>query len=246
MAIKIILKNKAYCKFNKEDKVLDIIYKILIKENESNIRDYELERLKHKKARNYYNNYLLVVQKQSLKERIKSTLEFFKEKAKYPEKDDRLLYIGYSYGETIRNTERYINDKDEKTKLPKNVYIDLGKYINNTKYLVNLAIVKLKMEEDFVSYKLTQLIVFLYDFKIIDTKYYNQYIYGTTDSRTIELVRFGLNISVISKLIQDDQISNLTLDKNGNLHILPQSKKTFEKYLNSQPQLFQFEIRKYI
>ncbi|CAM3978851.1 hypothetical protein FLCU109888_12270 [Flavobacterium cucumis] len=103
---------------------------------------------------------------------------------------------------------------------------------------------KLKIEEDFVSYQLTLLMAFLYDFNIISKDYYYKYIYGTTDERLINLVRFGLSVSVINKLEIDNQIDNLGLDRNGNLKA--KDKIKFENYLNLQSELFQFEIRKYL
>lgn len=59
----------------------------------------------------------------------------------------------------------YYNDK---------VYVQLNKPEST---LVNIAIVKLKIEEDFIGYKLNPLIVFLYEFAIIPQDYYFDYIY---------------------------------------------------------------------
>ena len=100
----------------------------------------------------------------------------------------------------------------------------------------------LKIEEDFVSFKLTKLIVFLYDFKIIPEDYYFNYMYGTTDMNIINLVRYGLSVNIVKKLIDDNQIKNLFLDEFGNLCV----KDIFKHYLRDQPELFQFEINKYL
>lgn len=108
--------------------------------------------------------------------------------------------------------------------------------------LVNLAIVKLKIEEDFVGFKLNKLIVFLYDFKLITEDYYFNYVYGTTDLNIINLVRFGLNVNIVKKLQTDNQIINLSVDLNGNL----KSNEEFLIYKDSQNELFKFELNKYL
>lgn len=232
-AIKKILDNISNFKFDNNFKIVDIVNHIFIVNNENNIKDYELERLKNIKARNYYNYFLEITQKKHLNEKINETLDYFHKKAKT---NDPNLYIGSSYGELSRTSENYKNEHYNGK-----VYIDLRKPEN---ILVNIAIVKLKIEEDFVSFKLNSLIIFLYEFGIIPENYYFNYIYGTTDLNIIKFIRFGLSINVIIKLKKDNQIDNIDLDKDGNLFI--KNKEVFNKYLNSQQELFQFEIKKYL
>ncbi|TWP28070.1 DEAD/DEAH box helicase [Apibacter muscae] len=229
--IEINIKNYS---FKEDDILLDILYKIFFYNTEDYICDFELERLKNKSARKFYNYFLLVTQKQHLNERINSTVKYLERKSIT---DDPYLYIGSSYGEIPRLTEKYNNNH-----FNYNVYIDLRK--KPKEELVNLAIVKLKIEEDFVNYKLISLIVFLRDFKIIPEKYYFNYIYGTTDEKVISLVRFGINISIINKLKNDDKLFYLDFDIYGNLKI--KDKDKFNQYLKKQPELFKFEINKYI
>lgn len=228
-----IIGNMKSFTFRHDKKVVDILNDIFVKNNINNIKDYELERLKEEKARNYYNYFLKITQKQHLNERINDTVKYFELKAK---SDDPYLYIGTAYGEEARATNKYQN-----THYNDNVYINLNK---EEDILVNIAIVKLKMEEDFVSYKLNPLIVFLYEFNIIPEEYYYEYIYGTTDRNIIKFVRFGLSVGVISKLMEDGQISNLDFDNMGNLVV--KNQKVFDDYMILQPNLFQFEIHKFL
>ncbi|WP_415799856.1 hypothetical protein, partial [Flavobacterium cucumis] len=185
--------------------------------------------------------YIEVTQKQHLSQRINSLLIHFSNKIK---DKDPFLYIGTAYGDATSieagKPSRY-EELNNNYKDWKKVYVNLE---TTEQSLVNLAIVKLKIEEDFVSYQLTLLMAFLYDFNIISKDYYYKYIYGTTDERLINLVRFGLSVSVINKLEIDNQIDNLGLDRNGNLKA--KDKIKFENYLNLQSELFQFEIRKYL
>lgn len=217
---------------DKDDIALSI-YDIFIRNLEGSIKDFELERLKNEKARNYYNNYINIFQLLSLKDKIASTITYFDTKSK--NSLDPYLYIGGSFGEISKSSSRYENRESLN-----NVYIDLR---NKTKkQFANIALVKIKMEEDFVSFKLKKLITFLYDFDLIDEEMYLKAIYGSTDLNIINLTRIGLSPNIIAILKQQNQITNITFDDYGNLV----SNQIFQLFLESQSELFKFEINKYI
>ncbi|MFV8352195.1 hypothetical protein [Flavobacterium sp. XS2P14] len=239
LAVNTIIKNKSIYQFNENDKVIDIINKIFICNQGDNIGDFEIVRLGEEKARNYYNTFIYFTQHLNLNQRIVATKEYFDKKAK---SHDSYLYIGTSYGQlTSKEAGKTSKHDDDEHKYESKVYIDLS---DEKSDLINLAIVKLKIEEDFVGYKLTQLISFLNDFNIIPKEYYQQIVYGTTDESVINLVRFGLSVSTISELRKDNQISNVELDGNGNLKA--KDKNVFKKYLEAKSELFKFEIEKYL
>ena len=215
--------------FSDEIQIVDVVYNIFVKNLEHYICDIEISRLRHQQAINYYNNYLNNIQKRSLNEKIVITTNNFKERAKT---QDPLLYIGASYGEYSKSTYDY--------QIGKMVYVNLAE--KSESELVNLAIVKLKIEEDFVSYKLVKLIQFLHDFNIIPDDYYNQYMYGTVEETVINLVQQGLGVNVVKKIYDDHQIDNLYWDKNGNL----KAKKEFITYMNGLSPLVKFEIEKHL
>ena len=154
--------------------MLEKLHYVFVQE-ENSLIDFELRRLENQEARDYYENFILVGRKKSLKENIVSQLEFFQKKAK---SDKPRMYFGSSYGEIDYDDTGY-----NKT------YIDLS--VKTDSQLINLAVVKLKMEEDFVSFKLNKLIVMLYDYELIDTEEYNLYIYGTSDVNKIALTKYG-------------------------------------------------------
>jgi hypothetical protein len=208
------------------------IVSIFITNHVENIKDYEIERLKNNAAQNYYNYYLTTTQKQALKANIVSTFQYLKTKSNSP---DPYLFIGNSYGEVVRFSNVYNNQVYRDT-----VYVNLaGRSDEN---LINLSIIKLKIEEDFVSYKLNKLVVFLYDFQLISEEEYYVHIYGTTDNELIRLVRLGLVPSAVHKIIEDGQSQNLRLSPFGNLVANDQ----FNNYLNLQNDIFKFEIMKFL
>ncbi|MCZ2635047.1 DEAD/DEAH box helicase [Bacteroides fragilis] len=211
--------------FSKELEIVDIVYNIFIQGLESQISDDEIHRLKNSSSIKYYNIYLSKIQKMSLNEKITVTVKHFK---KNIQSNTPLLYIGASYGEC----SNYVNGAK--------VYVNLSK--KKESELVNLAIVKLKIEEDFVNYKLIKLIQFLHDFDIITDDYYNKYVYGTNDKTVIDLVRQGLGVNVVKKIVDDNQIDNLYWDQNGNL----KANEVFIRYKNKQSPLVRFELEKYL
>ncbi len=208
-----------------EYSMLEKLHHIFIDE-ETSLIDYDLKRLENSEARKYYEHFILIGRKKSLKENIISQFEFFKKKSN---SDNHKMYFGSSYGEIDYNETGY-----NKT------YIDLNSKKDNE--LINLAVVKIKMEEDFISFKLNKLIVMLYDYSLINTDEYNQYIYGTTDKHKIELTKYGLNISLISKLSETGQIENLTFDKYNNLT----ATRKFRRYLKDVDDFYRFEISRFL
>lgn len=214
--------------------LIEKVYWIFIKQLESNIIDFEIERLKYPEARKYYLNYLEVVQKLPLKNNVMNTYKYFSTKAI---SSNPKLFIGGTFGETTKESNKYKNKE-----YLRDVYIDLYEYKDNKSKLINLAVVKLKMEEDFVSFKLNKLINFLFDFKLITQDEYNLHTYGTTDINLLNLSKIGLNVNIVYKLIKDNQFHNIGINDYGNLEM----KNDFSEYLEKQSELFKFEINKYL
>ncbi len=213
--------------------VINTIYEVFIANLENEIEDFELERLKNSKARAYYKNYINIFQLFSLKEKIANTLTYFQEKAKH--NSDSYLFIGSSFGELALQSNKYKN-----TEYQNKVYVNLrGK---SRTQLANLSLVKIKLEEDFVSFKLKKLITFLFDFNFINEETYLLAVYGSNDKDLINLTRIGLNPSISKVIMENDQIKNLNLDVNGNL----KSNQTFKDFMKTQTELFNFEVNKYI
>lgn len=100
----------------------------------------------------------------------------------------------------------------------------------------------MKIEEDFVSFKLNKLINFLYDFGLITKSEYNLNTYGTDNEELINLTKIGLNVNIISKLKEDNQYENIKFTNIGNLEVNNQ----FKEYLNNQSELFKFEVNKFL
>jgi len=193
------------------------------------VADSEISRLSHVETRNYYESHILIAQKKALNENINSQIRHFKQKAN---SNDSKMYFGKSYGEEPYETELY--------RPSKNTYVDLAN--KNDKQLVNLAVVKLKMEDDFVSFKVNKFIVMLFDYGLISVDEYNRYIYGTIDQKKIRLTKYGLSVGMVSRLEEDGQLNNLDFDEFNNLRATP----ALEDFLLTVNDFYRFEIRRYI
>ena len=98
------------------------------------------------------------------------------------------------------------------------------------------------MEDDFISYKLNRFIVMLHDLKLIDNEEYNKYIYGTTDEKKISLTKYGMSISLVTRIESNKQLNNIYFDDYNNL----QGNKEFKVYLNEIDDLYRFEIERFL
>lgn len=195
----------------------------------NNVKDFEFLRLSNSQARNYYEFHITVSQKKALKENINYMFEYFKQRVK---DNNSKFYFGETYGEEVRNIN---SDNAERE-----VYIDLSK--KSDIELINLAIVKLKMEDDFVSFKLNKAIVMMHDFNLITQDAYNTYIYGTTDQNKIDLTKIGLSVSLITRLEKDEQLKNIYFDSFNNLKYRPE----FEVYKSQANDFYRFEIDRFL
>ncbi|PCL90086.1 DNA helicase, partial [Paenibacillus lautus] len=208
--------------------IVDKIYQAFIENFEEYIKDYEIHRLKFEEARNFYKLYIANRQRYSLNKNIEETFKYFKSR-----KQTSYFYMGELYGEIEKPSDNYSGRV-------KPVYVDVSK--KSDAELINLVIVKLKLEDDFISYKLSKFIIALLDFKLIDEDEYHKIVYGTNDSKKINLIKTGLSINLITKLQEDNQVKNLYFDENNNINM----NDAFRRYKNSLHGFYKFELDKYL
>nr|WP_295933618.1 DEAD/DEAH box helicase family protein [uncultured Dyadobacter sp.] len=209
--------------------MMDKIYDLFLRDI-TLVADYEFSRLGSPEARSYYDYHITISQRRALKENVIYQFGYFKKRV---EDNNPVFYFGETYGERERNPTTTIVPE------PK-TYIDLS--TKNDTELINLAIVKLKMEDDFVSFKLNKFIVMMYDYELISRDDYNMYIYGTADQAKIDLTKIGLSISLISRLEADGQLQHLYFDSFNNL----KAREEFDDYKASVNDFYRFEIERFL
>ncbi len=201
---------------------------LFIRHFDDSIIDDEFARLKNDKAIAYYKMFF-ENRKLSLKENVAREVAYFQRRIA---EGDSLMYIGESYGERPYST----NGRNAYH----NVYIDLS--TKTTRQLANIAIVKQKMEEDFVSFKLRMFFQLMLDYSILSEDEYYEILYGTTDRKKIYLVKTGLTINLINRLENDNQLRNISFDKNGNL----ETNASFDLYREKADDFYRFELSRFL
>lgn len=212
----------------RETHFLDRLRYIFIRHADSFIVDDEFRRLNNDQAIAYYKKYFND-RKLSLKKRISMEIKYFQTRI---EQNNSIMYIGESYGDLMYSTNGRATHKK--------VYIDLSKM--SKKQLANIAIVKQKIEDDFVSYKLNMFFQLMYDTNILTKEEYQMIVYGTTDKKKMDLVKMGLTINVINRLEEDKQIDNIEIDINNNLR----TNERFQVYKKEVDDFYRFELDKFL
>lgn len=195
--------------------------------NDVAVIDFEIVRLRNQYAIDYYEKYLTELRRRSLQQNIQYELDYFKWRKR---SGDPYMFMGSSYGETARP-----DDEDKKL-----LYVDLRQKTDNE--MLNLAIVKLKIEDDFLSYKFNKFVELLHDYGLISDDEYNFTTYGTEDELEIRLVKQGLPIHLVSKLTYDQQLQNLNFDENNIIHC----NSSFIEYYSSLDDFYQYQVDKYV
>lgn len=210
--------------------VIDKMFLFFIKGFENYISNKEFLRLRNFSARAFYKMFVDKNHRLSLKDHISDTIKYFQSIKNEPQ--GREFYIGDSYGEFAK---AYENNNHGKT-----VYIDLSS--KSSKELANIAMVKIKIENDFISYILNNYVNVLFDFGLLSEKEYQVHIYGTSKKVNSEFVKMGMSGALINKLDKDGQIDNIMINEYGVLIC----SEDFISYIKGQDELVQFEISKFI
>lgn len=208
------------------------ISEVFIKGLENYIDDSEFKRLIHDKTQKYYA-YFFMLRHAKTSDRVIQTYQYFQTRIeKNPQDEVVPMYIGKGYGDIDYPTEKYPN--------PKKVYVNLKDKTN--KELINLAIIKLEIEDNFVTYRLGKLVEMLFDFQAITQDEYNLFLYGSIQSKSIDLAKMGLSPYLIQRIEQGGLLSDISINKNGVLS----SKSGFQKLMSELDDFEQFQLKKFI
>ncbi|WP_443738831.1 DEAD/DEAH box helicase [Treponema sp.] len=213
---------------NEKNNVLDRLFSIFIKDLEQFIIDDEFKRLQKSEALSYYKLYF-ERRKFPLSEKIALDLSYWKTQV---EKGNRYMYIGKSFGECNYNGEYNPKGKG-------NVYIDCKR--KNKMQMVNSLVIKQKIEEDFANFTLNKFFEFMLDQNLMSQDEYNEYVYGTNDVFKLKLIKLGIPISILEKIILDKQLSNVSINIYNNIAV----NSDFLDYINKQDDFYAFQVKKY-
>lgn len=185
--------------------LVDKVYFFFIKDMDYylQLRMGNLLRFNRSKVRDFYKNFIVDSHSLSLKAQINSMVGYFN----YLKRNDSYIYhffyIGEGFGEISGR-----NENGRKS------YINLS--LKSYKELVNIAIIKIKNETDFISFTFSNFVNVLHQIGVVSESEYNNFMYGTEVRENIEYIKIGLSIPLISLLKNNDQIKNLNI-QNGRL-----------------------------
>lgn len=173
-------------KINTTDQLLDVIYHLFIQYIPDSRSD-NLKRLENEEARKFYAMMLdWRADNKSYAEMIGLFIRHWRRL--YQQNKEIAIYVG-KWGDIKlfgNNTPRY-------TKLK-------GK---NRTQVVNLAIVRIKEEQDFIDNILIKYVEVLHDLELLEDRFYMQIKYGTDDETAICLLKNGLSLSSAMMLLKN-------------------------------------------
>ena len=193
--------------------------------------DFSIRRIKQHEARKYYVGFLKS-QKSPFKNRAINLFDYYKRLSVSSSENDYITYIGIALGELSRPSPDYPD--------PAEVFINLKN--KSDIELINIAISKINIEDEYVSFQLNKFFGFLYDVDLLSKDAYNQLIYGSNNEAFITLVKQGLPMNLVHLLDEQIMLTNIEIgpyDIKGN--------NTYTEFYNIQTSDFlKFTLDQYI
>lgn len=140
----------------------------------------KLARISNDAARKYYEVFIQQkIDSDSYSQMIERTISFWK--GLINNNKDTIVYVGQRWGELCRLG-------------PEKLWIDVSK--KNHSELVNLAVVRVKEEQDFIDNDLMKFAEVLNDMELVSPEFYLKLKYGVSDEKQIVLIRNGLSLTL--------------------------------------------------
>lgn len=171
---------------NNVDRLMVAIWKSFIEYFDDSREYSDLLRLKREPARNFYAMILdWKLKKYSMKQTIRFTLDYWEKLA--AEKRSDYVFVG-KWGDTTYADSKFehwvrISEKDVSER-------------------INLAIVRLKDEDDFFDNKMFRFVEVLNGVGALDSGFYKLIKYGTADDTKIQLIRDGYSHGLVDLMLE--------------------------------------------
>jgi hypothetical protein len=209
------------------NQLIDAIFIIFLKDID--VIDENIKRLQNTQARRFYSMILeWRSSSASFKEMIASFMKYWSTLSG----DNLLVYIGEKWGEEKRNFTDF-----------KELYVDLRKKNNSQR--INLAILKIKEEQDFVEFNIIKYIDILAELELIETEFYDRIKYGSSNKEIITLLKNGFSIE-LAKCITQNQYSNFISINTSSEEIIINDEIIEQMEVNGENKILIFEIKFHI
>lgn len=187
--------------------LIDYIYDLFIPFVIQNEANSNLQRFRYTATQNYYKMFLSwKLKATSFSQMVMHTVSYWKKLIS--NRDDTVVYVG-KWGDTIH--------KDANSH--RELWVDVSKKTHSQ--LINLAVVRIKEEQDFVDNTIMKFVEVLNDLGRMDQELYLKMKYGSTDKREIVLIKNGVSLS-LTKLLLEKYISYVTVDSSSDTISLSQ------------------------
>lgn len=206
------------------ERLFNILYEVFFCNVIDNQHTQNLIRFRYQETRNFYKMFLdWRIKSASYKEMIASFLIYWKQVEQ--KKSETLIYVGRWGDQTREGVRPFWTDIKEKSDVDK----------------INLAIVRIKDEQDFLDNTILKFVEVLNDLALIEKSLFLKIKYGTDDEGVITLVKNGLSLS-LSKLLIDKYISYLQVDVLQNTISI--NKKILDMMIaNAENQVMLYEVQ---
>ena len=162
--------------------MMEAIYEIFIKDVP--IADENMDRFSHDAARRFYAMFLdWRTNGSSYRQMIGSFTSYWRRQR------NQVVFMGQKWGEVAFNDSAH-----------KKHYVDLSTKSESQK--TNLAIVRIKEEQDFVDNNLIKYVEILNDLELVEKRFYEKIKYGSSDQRIICLLKNGFSME-LAKIVVD-------------------------------------------
>lgn len=179
-----------------------------------------LQRLKEEPAKRFYRMLLSWrMRNASYNEMIKRVLDHWEEV------HDPLVYVD-KWGDTSRDGGHDVR------------WVNIGDKTNKER--VNLAIVRIKEEQDFIDNQVMKFIEILNDLKLLNEDFYKKVKYGTTDENKITMMKNGFSAGLAS-LVLEKYSSYADIDVATNIVKLDSGIQDAMR-INNESRIFVFEV----
>jgi superfamily II DNA or RNA helicase len=183
-------------KINSSSALMDAINKIFVSFMPDSSDNRNLLRLRDTASRNFYRMFLnWRMEQPPYKLMISHFLRYWQNLVN--NQRETLVFVGSKWGTTTRgdsHTPYWVEIKDL-----------------SIKERVNLAIVRIKEEQDFLDNQIIKFVEVMNEIEILEPELYNLIKYGTNDETQIALIQNGFSHQV-AKLLSEDYSSLLSLD----------------------------------
>lgn len=210
-------------KISDSNELLSAINRIFIQNID--LKDENFKRLENLKARNFYSMILTWrSESASFKEMIGSFLAYWRS---LPNEQLESIFIGEKWGEKTREGW-------------KKLFVDLTR--KNDSQRVNLAILKIKEEQDYIEFNILKYIEILFELELLEENYYERIKYGTSNKKIITLLKNGFSLE-LAKVLTQQVYSSLILINIINDEVVIKAEIINQMEENLENKILIFEVK---